>query len=957
VRLFHSPSETDFWVERTADRDRVLAGGVRLEVTPTGEITDAAWDLELARSGDTLAGALAVPARLGGGFVHWSRSRVFRSATFTGALVPVAADITIRGARAGLASVIVFTDAGPRSLPAGATRLVPFGEPGVLDAAAVSERRAARLDLFGRLSVTDDGGRTFVEPTVGLAARGLAVSERDLFVETWDLRIPIRAGGKLDQAEAAARSGLDSSRAFQVAWSTPRADRTEPWTTSMSSLGAAVAAGGAVGDGTAIAIVQNTPVRVDLQSGKPLWVGNEQLPTGLVCQPVRAPDAVLYACAWDRYQSYGGAVLRSVAGAPPVIEKAFSEEGGFVADDEGAIAFIGPCRAEPRWFDPDEVAKNIDTEATPALSATVCVRRGPGDWVERRADLAEEATIAGWAVSTRGDAVALAVTSEALPPPASPAGRASVSGGARVVLLDRDLGGWTVAWSGWQPGRNPATGYVDRRFHLRDDGAVDAWLSPAQDSGPSATVGATIDPRGRVSIHAAAPQMIAAAFGGPAAVAIARDGTLHESIDHGRTWRPAGPSPVPVSAFATASCSALGCALGPVARVGWGEAAVAPRVLTDALALPTPPPPARRLKCTAAGVPVPMVAAPEPKGDTHTEVQTGWGDAIEILHDASLNEEAPAPSAPPSPPAASAPPTGKPPPAAKKPRASVAVLRTHTLVVRPPFAPRAPAKRLNATNVTLGGKRRGRLVPLLGTAGDVELLIAGGATDLLVAGDRVTSLPALDGRRFSRDNLGAGGLVLAPGRALVLDEARHRLTLQERTPSAPSAPIFLGTDLEDHRGRPITLGRRADGALGVLVLDGPAPETVGAATIDRDALVAGPVTALAPWSTALTADDPRCSAADPTAFRALVLFEPDMWLTLDPAALPGVRLGRQGMMLVRWGKDRVCVEALDALAVDLQHRGAASRTFHLVARWAGEGERGAALRAADLRQDLTCRIE
>ncbi len=78
-------------------------------------------------------------------------------------------------------------------------------------------------------------------------------------------------------------------------------------------------------------------MRVDLATGALLALSPDSIPGGLDCQPVRAPDGVLFACAWDRGQGYGGYVLRSVNGAPPVVEKAFSDEGSFVADEDGAL--------------------------------------------------------------------------------------------------------------------------------------------------------------------------------------------------------------------------------------------------------------------------------------------------------------------------------------------------------------------------------------------------------------------------------------------------------------------------------------------------------------------------------------------------------------------------------------------------------------------------------------------
>jgi hypothetical protein len=163
----------------------------------------------------------------------------------------------------------------------------------------------------------------------------------------------------------------------------------------------------------------------------------------------------------------------------------------------------------------------------------------------------------------------------------------------------------------------------------------------------------------------------------------------------------------------------------------------------------------------------------------------------------------------------------------------------------------------------------------------------------------------------------------------------------------------------------MTLGRRDDGVQGVLVFDGAAPETVGVAPIDPAGAGVLALVKLAPWSTLTPASDPRCKAADPTAYRALVLLDPSTWLALDPPSLPGVSFAQKGLAEVRWGRSRVCLVALDAGVSDPRRRGDGARALRLVVRWDGAGEaRGAAapapngaLRAGDLRQDLRCVVE
>ena len=978
VRVFEGAPEGAFWVSHGPDLDRIVSGGARLELAPSGEILDAAWELPLAHlvlGGDALGGALAVPARLGGGFVHWTRARVFRSGAFTGPLEAVALGapgLAIRGARSGLSSVLVFTDAGPRELRPGALGLVPLAEPGVLDAAALDASRGARLDVFGRVVATGDGGRSSrdLTPFVGLGVQRLAVGEAELFLDTWQARFVVRAGGALDPFESAERPVHEPARAFQIAWKSARAverDELPFGLRETSPLSAAVSTGAAIGDGTAFAVVQGTVMRVDLTSGRLLSLAADWIPGGLLCQPLRAPEpgAVLFACSWERSQGYGGYVLRSAGGAPPIIEKAFSDDGSFVADDDGALGFVGSCRAETRSFDAEERARLAESSAEAPLGPVFCVRRGPGSWIERRVELGEGASLVGWVPRRDGTAAALALSTEPLPPPASPGGRVTEQGGVTLVRLYRELAGWQLTRPAPQPERGGSSGAVDRRFHARDDGSLDAWLSPSQEARSEIATGMTLDPRGYPVVHEAAPGMVATVTGGAFGVAVSRDGDLYETLDHGRRWRAAGKSPVPPGAVAGAGCSALGCALGPVIRLGWGDGRLAPRVFTDPLPEAPSPRPMPRLVCTPVGAPVPVAAPPPLPAGAHETLSTGWGDTLEVVRDAGVPEPAP-PATPLSPARSSArspSPSATPAAPRRSGRASAAVLRTHTLVLRPPFAPHAAPRRLNATDATFNPQRRSVITPLLGPGGEVDLLVSGAATELLVVGDRLAPSAAFEGRRWARgDGAGAAGLTTAAGHALLLGDLKRRLTLEDHGPGASKPPLFLGPEHEQTRQRPLSLARRDDGAISALVLDGPAPETAGVAWIDAAAASAGPVTRLAGWGTLTAGDDPRCRAgeggrADRESWRALVLIDPAAWLEMDTAALPGLALGHQGMLLVRWGPQRVCLEALEAALVDQGQRGEATRAWSLVVRWGEARDRGAVVRTADATQEVACRVE
>jgi hypothetical protein len=966
ARYFHATPEESFWVSRGPDVERVIAGGARLELGPGGEVRAAAWDTALAHARDPLQGGLAVPERLGGGFVVWTRRRVFRAATFTGPLVPVAmaADAGVRGARAGLSSVIVVTDAGPRALLPGAVRVTPVAEPALADLVALSAQRAARLDVFGRFSITGDGGARWTEANgvAGSGIRQIGVGPRDLWVEGFQGRFLVDPSGRLEPADPSARgAGYEQAKAFQTVWKNGREHEDWPWGLQETTpLAVAVAAGGDVGDGTAFGVAGGAVVRVDLATGELVGLAQDWIPNGLNCQPVRAPDGVLFACGWDRSQGYGGYVLRSVGGAPPETEKAFGDDGSFVATDDGALGFVGPCRSEPRTPDPNDQSR-WEVPSDTFLRRVCCVRRGPGDWVERQVDPGEGANVVAWVPRLDGTAAALALSTDPLPPPTG-AGRVIEQGGVRLVRVYQEIAG--RAWEGRadQSTRPGITGTVDRRFRMRDDGSIDGWLMPSSSGAEPGALAVTLDPAGIPTAHDPAPAGAVLLAGGSFGLSIADDGTLHETTDHGRTWRLAGRSPVPpgLGAGTVQACSALGCVLGAVVRTGWGDAAVDPRISSAPLA-PLESVKVPRLVCTPRGAPVPLVAPPPAAAGTRQTLSTGWGDTVSIERDADAPTPPPAHRRPgvsaPAPPPSTAAPVAPPPPRASARPKTPAVLRTHTLVARQPFAPFAPPHRINATNGSLDTYRRPLVVPLLTPAGDVDVLVIGDRSELLVSGDHASVLPIVDPRRYAPGDAGYTGISLPGGRALVLGEVRRRVDLEDHGPGPVVPPLFLGADRGAVRRRPLALARRDDGTLGVIVADGSAPDTAGVAVLDRSAGSVGVAERLAPWSAVVAGGDPRCQkGGDPRAWEALLVIDPTTWLSLDTSALPGVALAHQGLFRVRWGAERVCLLGLDAAATDATQRGESARSFHLVLRWSGERDRGAALRTEDLLQDLACGI-
>jgi hypothetical protein len=977
-RFFHALPEAGFWVTHDGVLDRIVVEGARLELAPSGQILAAAWEDDRLQRADAIVGSIAVPADQGGGFVHWTKTRLLRSTTFTGPieLVGVVGD-GLRGVRPGLAGLLVIADVGPGRLVAGGRSVEPAADPGVVDLVAASATRAIRLDVFGRPAATFDGGRTWLDLTasVGIGVRSISAEEGELGVETWQGRLLVGPGGSLAPAESARRNA--TGKAFQIAWRGTRAERDDALYgyREMSSFQAAVLSGAAVGDGTAFGVAQGAIARVDLATGHIVNIVPEGFEAGLACEALGAgadadADAeVLFACAWDRYQGRGGYVMRSRGGALPVVERAFSDEGSFLADDDGALAYTGSCAAKPRFYDPDEAGRG-EPGAEPKLRPILCVRRAPAhpgeraEWIERTVEIPAGASLAAWVPRRDGGAAALMITGDALPDPVG-ALRARDEGGVRVIRVDREIEGFRWAGPSFHMGRSNRSRILDKALHARADWAIDAWLTPARDGALPVWLGVTLAADGTTSAHPLPPDLGAMQVTGAFGVAISRRGELFETLDHGSTWRAAGPSPLPPEAASTGGCSALGCVLGPVVRVGWGAAPG----LAVSVASERPPPPALasplpRLTCAPSGAPRPEVPeAPLPVA-LRQIIPTPWGDTVELGRERTTPETTPPPGLAP-PPLAPAPVVVAPPGPRRRAPAALADRRTHTLLFRPPLAPFAAMKRLDVVAPGFTAQRRSLVTPLLGAAGELALLFGGETTELLITGDRAVAAPAFEPRRYagSGDGLGAAGLALAAGRSLLLGESRRRLTLENHR-DPPPPPLFLGSDRDGSRRRPMTLGRRDDGAIGVLIFDGAAPETVGVAPIDPAGAGVLAVEKLAPWSTLTPASDPRCTAPDPTAYRALVVLDPSTWIALDPGALPDVLLGKKALAEVRWGRSRVCLAGLDATVTDARRRGDGARAMRLVVRWDGKGSaRGGAdlaangaLRAADLRQDLRCAL-
>ncbi|WP_437313361.1 hypothetical protein [Sorangium sp. So ce385] len=511
-----------------------LDGGVVLAAAPASEL---------------LRGFRSIPARLGGGFVLWSEGRVYRASDFLGALAPIADVGAPGGARPYLDAILLRSDRGLLEIDPSSLALRRFGAAGVIDAVAVDARRAARLDLFGRASVTLDAGATWVDV---LEAHGLATTllqegggEVALLGPSGSPALRVTDAGLVPAAPAPPRDGPSPSLHLPPARDPlPGASSTRGLAPEALALAAAT---GALLPGGRLLVARDGGLAV-LAAATAQPIADAEIagldPRYARCQPFRAGADVLLACAHDAAH-----VLRlETTLSAPRLEATFpprgrdrdpiaASRGAFLGDDRGRLAFAGRCGSAPPGLhdfqespdgaaSPDgerspwppalppldeprsETARPPRGEPAEDRTARVCVRTGGGRWVERRLEGEDAARLYRWIAGERGTVTALVLEA----PPAVARDRerrpASPPEGVRVIRVrERDP---ALAGGVFPALADPASPrLVDTDFWEDDDGAVRGWLHL-----PDAVDGASPAPAAPPDVDAPAARLLSTRRGG-----------------------------------------------------------------------------------------------------------------------------------------------------------------------------------------------------------------------------------------------------------------------------------------------------------------------------------------------------------------------------------------------------------------------------------------------------------
>lgn len=587
-------------------------------------LVDGGLVVASARHADRLSGLRSLPARLGGGFVLWSEDRVYRADAFLGDLRALADVGAIGGVRPWLASILLRTPSGMLELDPVTRAVHRAAMPGIAEALALDERRAARVDALGRASFTLDGGATWSDVT---AARGVVVTALregaagSLVLAT--LAVPHLVLGPRGELRPVADPSDQASAPSEPRPAAPLLGGAFPATSRAlpGELVAHAVAYGALLDGGRLLVTRENGVRL-LATETGLPVGDADL-AGIDgrfarCQAVLvgAEERAALACAGD-----AGSALIELDGAllRPALSATFpGARGGFLGGPRGRLAFDGRCGPElPRATDlgpgtpkpaepsdegpPGSAAPPAPEPAGPAEpplddDRRLCLRAGPSRWIERRLRGDDARRLYRWVPGDDGTATALVLGR------AGEAGSAPPPEGVRVLHLDPAdpalRGGALPAL----PAPHLELPYrtVDADFWRDDDGAVRGWIRLPREgedrplvasSAPGAakpvlsearggrSAGLRIDAAGQVTVLALPDGVTEVVTGGRFGLAMSlHDGaeTWFETLDGGARWTavegpPTGSLAAPGDEHAPFACSPAGCAWGNgVVRLGWG---------------------------------------------------------------------------------------------------------------------------------------------------------------------------------------------------------------------------------------------------------------------------------------------------------------------------------------------------------------------------------------------------
>ncbi|HEX4337178.1 MAG TPA: hypothetical protein VH062_14770 [Polyangiaceae bacterium] len=532
---------------------RVVERGLRLVEHPDGRLERADQLIP-----DGPLGALALPSRLGGGFVFYSvadeSTRLYRAPTWTGKLVPlVRLPFEVAEIRAGLdrlyalstrTRAVVGIDPTNGAL-IGRGTLPPSPAYGGM-AFADAWLGALEVDIRGAL-VTFDAGLGFHPVRAPMTVPGVFEQGGHIVLGTTRGAFSLEPSGELERVDGpnpGVSAPEGSPRRGQSSTSEDEGDgendddlRPNEGVLGPRPLEVAVLRGMPDGAGSAVVVANGALARVDLTDGRILAVDAHAAPGGATCDGVRLFDGIGFVCG----EHLGATTIYAYRPPLALVPVLYFKEPRVVSPGgTGALSVRGSCPG-----------------SAPPSDATYCIlsRDGRTREVRVRGDVGAERVVA------LADGRAVVV----VPPRLGVAGQLTTlgeDGGSESVAISLDgLPGDTqklVARGLWLDG-----------IHESDRNVLGAWVA-----GSSTFVGVRLGLDGKVAAGTVRENVGRASLSGEFGLVTDEHGGGRQTMDGGDTWYelslPTAADPTAASAADhERGCSPVGCSIGQWLRVGW----------------------------------------------------------------------------------------------------------------------------------------------------------------------------------------------------------------------------------------------------------------------------------------------------------------------------------------------------------------------------------------------------
>jgi len=567
ARVFPPIERSDVTAE-TRDSDggrRFIAQGLRVIQSPEGAL--AAADEFLP--GSRVATTLALPARLGGGFLFVlnanGQSLFWRAATWTGTLEPLARlDGEVERVVAGFDRVYVLRGRGAPwvalDLESGhALDLASLPPSPGYGAMAFADEwlGAVELPLRGVLATFDAGGSWH---PLGLAHAELAADDGGIVVAAPGRRFLVTASGSEQPLAAAAaevpRPEAAPKRARRLPVPLPFGERP---------LETAVLHGYPDVDGTALVAAYGSLARVRLRDGSVLARQPDAYPGRAPCDAVALGAGVGFVCG-ELHGATSVYALGAGLTLAPVL--AFDGPRRVAPNERGALVIRGGCGAHegdaplycvvpPAGAPYALAASSVDERAVALADGGVALLRP----LTRRAKSGDKSPAAV------GDGVA--------PEPNKKTAAPKTDEVIGTLVLSHPGSSETsvpLVLSGVDDEAARAlleSGFWLDSFVEGKSGDLYGWVA-----GSDSFVGVRVKPNGKVLAGAPEAHLERALFSGRFALVVGHGGGVRETVDGGFEWSdgelPGEPDLRPLRTSGTFSgCTSLGCSVSGWLRVGW----------------------------------------------------------------------------------------------------------------------------------------------------------------------------------------------------------------------------------------------------------------------------------------------------------------------------------------------------------------------------------------------------